>query len=86
MTHKLYIVKNLNRNVILGLDLLQSRGVRVSHDLGCIRVHNVYIPLEDDIHIASIIRTRTKIKLPPQTVHICYCQVRKVLKMNQGYY
>ena len=60
MSHKFYVVQNLNRNVIIGLDWLKSRGVRVYHDLSCIRVHETYIPLVDDIHIASIARVKTK--------------------------
>ena len=54
MSHKFYVVQNLNRNVIIGLDWLKSRGVRVYHDLSCIRVHETYIPLIDDMHVASI--------------------------------
>jgi len=77
MTHKFYVVQNLNRNVIIGLDWLQSRGVRVYHDLGCIRVNGTYVPLVDDIHIASVARLKHKTKIPPQSAHICQCQVRK---------
>ena len=76
MSHKFYVVRNLNRNVIIGLDWLKSRGVRVYHDLSCIRVHETYIPLVDDIHVASIARIKVKVKIPPQTAHICQCQVR----------
>ena len=77
MSHKFYMIRNLNRNVIIGLDWLKSRGVWVYHDLSCIRVHETYIPLVDDKHIASVARVKAKIKLPPQTAHICQCQVRK---------
>ena len=84
MRHKFYVVKNLNRNVILGIDWLQSRGVRVYHDLGCIRVHGTYIPLVDDIHVASIIRSNAKVKLLPQTAHVCYCRVRKHPQFQVG--
>ena len=76
MSRKFYVVQNLNRNVIIGLDWLKSRGVRVYHDLSCIRVHETFIPLVDDIHIASIARVKTKVKIPPQTAHICQCKVR----------
>ena len=76
MSHKFYVVRNLNRNVIIGLDWLKSRGVRVYHDLSCIRVHEIYIPLVDDIHVASIARIKVKVKITPQTAHICQCQVR----------
>ena len=77
MLHKFYVVQNLNRNVIIGLDWLQSRGVRVYHDLGCVRVDQTYIPLVDDVHIASVARLKNKVTIPPQTAHICQCQVRR---------
>jgi hypothetical protein len=77
ITQKFYVVKNLNRNVILGADWLHLYGVRVYHDLKCIRVKNTYIPLENDMHIGSLARTRSKVKIPPQTSHICYCKLRK---------
>ncbi|WAR29625.1 hypothetical protein MAR_003193 [Mya arenaria] len=70
MTHKLYIVRNLNRNIFLGLDWLRSRGVRVYHDL-------TYIPLVEDKPISSIARLRNKIRIPPQTAHICHYHIRK---------
>ena len=77
MTHKFYVVRNLNRNIIIGLDWLQARGVRVYHDLGCIRVHSTYVPLVEDIHIASVARLKHKTKVPPQSAHICTCRVRQ---------
>ena len=77
MSHKFYVVQNLNRNVIIGLDWLKSRGVRVYHDLSCIRVHETYIPLIDDMHVASIARTRLNVKISPQSAHICQVTVRK---------
>ena len=76
MTHKLHVVRNLNRNVIVGLDWLQSRGVRVYHDFGCIRVNGTYFPLVEDIHIASVARLKHKTKIP-KTAYICQCQIRK---------
>ena len=77
MSHKFYVVQNLNRNVIIGLEWLKSRGVRVYHDLSCICVHDTYIPLIDDMHVASIARTRHKVEISPQSTHICQVTVRK---------
>ena len=77
MLHKFYVIQNLNRNVIIGLDWLQSRGVRVYHDLGCVRVNQTCITLVDDVHIASIARLKNKVTIPPQTAHIRQCQVRR---------
>ncbi len=76
MSHQLYVVKNLNRNVIISQDWLKSSGVRVYHDLGCIRVNQTYVPLVEDIHIASVARATKKTKIPAQSAHICTCKVR----------
>ena len=51
--------------------------MRVYHDLGCVRVDQTYIPLVDDVHIASVARLKNKVTIPPQTAHICQCQVRR---------
>ena len=77
MLHKFYVVQNLNRNVITRLDWLKSHGVRVYHDLGCVRVDQTYIPLVDDVHIASVARLKNKVTVPPEPAHICKCQVRR---------
>ena len=66
-------------STVTELDWLKSRGVRVCHNLSCIHVHETYIRLVDDTHIASIGRIKTKVKIPPQTVHVCQCKVRNHL-------
>ena len=50
----------MNRNVMLGRDWLIQRGVRLYFDLSCLRVHNTYMPLQEDIHIASCLRLSNK--------------------------
>ena len=76
MSHPFYIVRNMNRKLILGRDWLQNNGVRLYFDLGCIRVNQTYIPLQEDLHISSIARVHTKTKVKPQTAVICKCKVR----------
>lgn len=73
LTYKFYVV----RNIILGLDGFKSRGVLVYYDLSCIRVHDTYVPLVDDVHVASVVRVNVKVYISPQAAHICYVQVRK---------
>ncbi len=62
MSHVFYVVRNLNRNIILGQDWLRANGVRVYHDLGCILVSQTYIPMVEDMHVASVARATTKNK------------------------
>ena len=66
----------MNRKLILGRDWLQNNGVRLYFDLGCIRVNQTYIPLQEDLHISSIARVHTKTKVKPQTAVICKCKAR----------
>jgi hypothetical protein len=70
--HMFYVMPEINRNVILGKDWLTANGVRLYFDLGCMRIGKVYVILEEDIHIASIIRLNSNLKLKPQTAKICY--------------
>ncbi len=68
---KCYIISGMNRNMLLGRDFLRNNGVRLYFDLGCLRINGVYVPLEEDIHIASLIRLKHKIILKPQTANVC---------------
>ena len=74
--HVFYVVENMNRNIILGRDWLVQNGVRLYYDLGCLRVGQVYVPLEEDIHIASILRLKSKTILKPQTVNMCLAKIK----------
>ena len=62
--------------MILGRDWLHQNGVRIYFDLGSIRVGKVYVPLENDIHIASIIRLAKKSLLKPQSVNVCIAKIK----------
>ena len=66
-----YVVKNLNRNLILGRDWLKQNGVRLYYDLGCLRIGQTYIPLEEDAHVASVVRIASTVILKPQTANVC---------------
>jgi len=50
-------------------------------------VHDTYVPLVDDIHVASIARARSKVIVSPQTPTICYYTARKYpeLQTNELY-
>ena len=70
MSHPFYIVRNMNRKVILGRCLLQKNGVRIYYDLVCSRVNMTCIPMQENIHISSIIRAKKKTKTKTQTACI----------------
>ncbi len=40
-------------------------------------MNQTYVPLVEDIHIASVARATKKTKIPAQSAHICTCKVRK---------
>lgn len=76
MSHLFFVVPDMNRNLILGRDWLENNGVRMYFDLGCIRVNQTYIPLQEDMRISSVIRVHKKTKIKPQTAIVCRCKVQ----------
>ena len=74
MSHKFYVVQNLNRNVIIGLKWLKSRGIRVYHDLSCIRVHETYTLYYMKCMLRRLLVPEIKSE-SPQRAHICQVTV-----------
>ena len=72
--HNFIVVRNLNRNIILGRDWLRQNGVRMYFDLGALRIGEEYVALEEDIHISSIVRLAQRVVLKPQHMHTCMAQ------------
>ena len=70
VTQLFYIVKDMNRNAILGKDWLTQNGVRLYFGLGSLRIGKCYVSLEEDIKIASIVRCAKDAVLKPQTVNV----------------
>ena len=79
MNQKFYVTDGLNRNFILGRDWLKQFGVRIYFDLGMLRINKTYVKLEEDCHIASIVRLKKKTTIKPQSAVICH------VKLNQGF-
>ena len=53
MSQDFYVIRDLNRNLILGMDWLKQNNVRIYFDLKCLRINGKhYVNLEEDIHIA----------------------------------
>ncbi|MET0107142.1 MAG: retropepsin-like aspartic protease [Sedimenticola sp.] len=76
ISHLFYVSPSINRNFILGRDWLVQNGVRLYFDLGFLRVGSSTVPLEEDIHIASLVRTKTTVILKPQTATVCLGKIK----------
>ena len=88
MSQDFYVIRDLNRNLILGLDWLKQNNVRIYFDLKCLRINGKhYVNLEEDIHIASTVRMKRTCLIKPQTASICYGKVRENpdLPVGQSY-
>jgi len=68
--HRFVVVSNLNRNFILGNDWLEINGAILYFNLMKLRVGDQYVPLEEDIHISSLVRAKKDYVLSPQTAAI----------------
>lgn len=73
-----YVVRDLNRNLILGLDWLKENNVRIYFDLKSLRINGkTYVNLEEDIHVASTVRMKSTCVIKPCSASICYGKVRE---------
>ena len=84
LNHTFFVVKYLNRKIILGRDWLIGNGVRMYFDLGCLRVGNTYIPLKKDIHIASVVRLAATAVIKPQTAHVSQGKLKQNVGLNNA--
>ena len=66
-TQKCYVVNDASRNMILGCDFLKKNNARIYFDLEKLRLNDEYVELDQDIHIASVVRLATDITLSPQS-------------------
>lgn len=74
--HEFFVVNNMNRMVILGRSWLCENGVRLFFDLGCLKIKDTYIPLEQDIHISALVRMNQSVTLKPYTSLVCLVKVK----------
>lgn len=71
VTQSFYIASDINRNIILGRDFLKDKKIRLYYDLGCLRIGKAYVPFEEDLQIASLVRiTSDQIINPNQAVYV----------------
>ena len=87
MSQDFYVIRDLNRNLILGLDWLKQNNVRIYFDLKCLRINGKHYVSLEDIHIASTVRMKRTRLIKPQTAMICYGKVRENpdLPVGQSY-
>ena len=74
--HEFFVVSEMNRSIILGCDWLRHFGVQMYYDLGCIRVGKSYIKMEEDMHVSSIARAVSEIKIAPQMGKMVMCRAK----------
>ena len=63
-----YIVPDMNRNCILGRDCLIKHGVRMHWDVLGFSVGKSFFPIEQDIHISSLVCVASQVILKPRSV------------------
>ena len=83
LTHTFVVVKDMNRNLILGRDWLKQNGVRMYFDLGLLRIDKTYVQLQEDIHISSVVRLSNKLVLKPLTSYAVDCRLQKNLGLDK---
>ena len=76
-TEMSHVIRDLNRNLILGLDWLKQNNVRIYFDLKCLRINGKHYVNLEDIHIASTVRRKITCLIKPQNASICYGKVRE---------
>ena len=85
MTQQFIVVRELNHNIILGLDWMKQNSVRMYFDLRLMRIQGKhYCKLEEDIHIARTVRMQHNVVLKPNSGTICYGKVREHPNIKVG--
>ena len=76
LEYTFHIVDQINRCCILGRDWLVDNGVRLYYDINKLRIKGIYVDLEQDIHIASILRAQQTLTLEPNSVIITHSKLK----------
>ena len=63
---------------------MDKNGVRIYFDFKKLRIGNMYMPYEQDIHIASLVRIDETNVLKPQTAQMCQVKMEDVPYFEQG--
>ena len=74
------MVDGLNRNVILGRDwIIDNKVVLYFNELRSMKIGQVYVPLEEDIHISALVRAASTVVIKPHTAVGCKAKTSGVL-------
>ncbi len=85
MRQSFYVMRGLNRNLILGQDWLKQMESEFIMILGVSECGGkTYVNIEEDIHIASVVRMKSTTVIKPQTAKICYGKVRRNPDLPSG--
>ena len=68
LEHTFYIVPDMNRNCIFGCDWLIKHGVKINWNVLGFSVGKLFLPIEQDIHISSLVCVASQVVLRPQSV------------------
>ena len=77
LSQEFIIVSDLSRNVILGRDFMIKTNARIMFDINKVCINKVYIPMERDVHLASIVRTKGKVNMQPMTAYLIKAKIKK---------
>ena len=78
--HTFYVVDGLNRNVILGRDwITDNKVVLYLNELRSMKIGQVYVPLEEDIHNSALVRAASTVVIKPHTAVVCKAKSSGVL-------
>ena len=69
-THTFYVVTNLFRNCLLGNDFLEKEGAVINLQIMKLRINKAYVNLENDVHIATVVRSVKTVILRPNTATV----------------
>ena len=66
------------------MDFLVKNKINIYYSIKRIKLRNIYIPLESDIHISSIARLNKTVQLKPQTAYIIEAKLKQNPYFDNG--
>ena len=81
--HKFYVVDGSNRNVILDRDWIIDKVALYFNELRSMKTDQMYVPLEEDIHISTLVRAANAVVVKPHTAVVCKAKTHGVLDSNK---
>ena len=85
-SQKFYVIEGLNMNAILGRDwIIENEVVLYFNELRSMKVGQVYVPPEEDVHILALVRASNTVVIKPHMAVICRAKTHGVVdsEVNQ---